>query len=305
MRFLVEIIGTNGQRGWVLSPPADTLEQAKQLVQASRSDILGIGLGFEATRAGVREAQLKSNSFVQSFQGKQFEEIASELGFGDAAATTTPSADPGAPPVGLPPRPAAATPATAAPVPLGATAGGAAPLPTDPFSSETGDRGFGVAFRRALDQAGLGSLRGVGRDLQAPLSNIFDIGGLAGLTEGPFAGLGAPGREDFAAGDFINSALSGLRGGGSTIGQLAGSALGSTVNPQTERFFNPQFGIEGGLRDAEEAAQLARLDARQRFGTVLARRLTGPQQLVEQFRAQPTGGAITDFREFLAGQLGR
>ena len=49
-------------------------------------------------------------------------------------------------------------------VPIGAGTAGAGA--TDPFSSETGTGGGGVAFRNALDQAGLGALRGVGRDVE-------------------------------------------------------------------------------------------------------------------------------------------
>lgn len=186
--------------------------------------------------------------------------------------------------------------------------GGAAPRPTDPFSSETGTAGVGVAFRNALDQAGLGALRGIGRDVESPLTTIFDVGGLAGLTGGPFGGLGGEGREDFAVGDFFRNAINALQSGGATIGQLAGQAFNAPQTAETGRFFNPDFSLQGGtsaLRDAEEFAQLARLSARQQFGTVLGRRLTSPQDLVEQFRAQPTGTATADFRDFLASRTQR
>ena len=195
-----------------------------------------------------------------------------------------------------------------------AETGGAA-QPGDPLSAETGVAGTGVAFRRALESIpGMAPFRGVGRDLQSPLSNIFDIGGLAGLKEGPFAGLGAPGREEFAVGDFFRNALDALQRGTSTIGGLASQAFNAPENLLTSRFLNPSFGLATGaegesattrLRNAEEFAQLARLAARRQFGTVLARRLAGPQQLVEQYRAQPLDTAEEDFRTFLQSRTSR
>ena len=188
-----------------------------------------------------------------------------------------------------------------------------APAPGDPLSAETGVAGTGVAFRRALESIpGMAPFRGVGQDLRAPLSNIFDIGGLAGLTSGPFADIGQGDREEFAVGDFFRNALSSLRRGASTIGGLASQAFNApSVDP---RFLNPDFSMTtepGGesptmrLRNAEQFAQLARLAAREQFGTVLARRLAGPQKLVEQFRAQPSGGAEEDFQTFLQSRTSR
>jgi len=191
----------------------------------------------------------------------------------------------------------------------------AAAQPGEPVSAETGVAGTGVAFRRALEAIpGMAPFRGVGQDLQAPLSNIFDIGGLAGLKEGPFSGLGAFGREEFAVGDFFRNALDALQRGTSTIGGLASQAFTAPQNLLTSRFFNPDFSMTtepGGespstrLRNAEQYAQLARLAAREQFGTVLSRRLAGPQQLVEQYRAQPIGGAEEDFRTFLQSRTSR
>jgi len=192
---------------------------------------------------------------------------------------------------------------------------GGAPLAGDPLSAETGVAGTGVAFRRALESIpGMTPFRGVGQDLRAPLSNIFDIGGLAGLTSGPFADLGVGDREEFAVGDFFKNALSSLQRGASTIGGLASQAFTAPQNLLTSRFFNPDFSMTtepGGespstrLRNAEQFAQLARLAAREQFGTVLARRLAGPQKLVEQFRAQPSGSAEEDFQTFLQTQTRR
>jgi hypothetical protein len=191
----------------------------------------------------------------------------------------------------------------------------AAAQPGEPLSAETGVAGTGVAFRRALEAIpGMAPFRGVGRDLQAPLTNIFDIGGLAGLKEGPFSGLGAFGREEFAVGDFFRNALDALQRGTSTIGGLASQAFNAPETFNTTRFLNPEFGMATGaegdsaatrLRNAEQFAQLARLAAREQFGTVLSRRLAGPQQLVEQFRAQPIGSAEEDFRTFLESRTSR
>ena len=190
-----------------------------------------------------------------------------------------------------------------------------APAPGDPLSAETGVAGTGVAFRRALESIpGMAPFRGVGQDLRAPLSNIFDIGGLAGLTSGPFADIGQGDREEFAVGDFFRNALSSLRRGASTIGGLASQAFTAPQNLLTSRFFNPDFSMTtepGGespttrLRNAEQFAQLARLAAREQFGTVLARRLAGPQKLVEQYRAQPLDTAEEDFRTFLQSRTSR
>lgn len=180
--------------------------------------------------------------------------------------------------------------------------------PGDPFTATDPiefPRGFGVAFRNRLDQEGLGGLRGVGRSLESPLADLFStgIGTPVGTTGGLFGTQ--ENRENFAAEDFISRALGGLRGGGRTLGSIASSIFGAPVTDVNQQFFNPQFDTPQALRAAETGAEVARLAARQQFGSSFANLLPSRFDLVEQFRAQPTGEAIPDFREFLSRRTQR